>query len=121
VKLIRDGDTLAAGGFVGIGFAEEIVKNVSCPSSERLRQHVFTDQDGGIPDVGWQIEKLLQEKPRSRRHEDRELKGSLLFSSPLVCCWLDSSPLVCCWLDDSTAPEKETERIFGFFWSGKGY
>ena len=38
------------------------VKNIGCPSSERLRQQVFTYQDRGIPDVGWQIEKLGDRK-----------------------------------------------------------
>ena len=124
-----------------------------------------------------------EEKPRSRRHEDREREGSLLFSSPLKpittqapACFnsfeerrqtvgrlrprmrctrllgqesarLDlqkpicrrpasttkiglerlpmaeligvSFPSVRCWLDGSTTPERETGRIFGFFWSGK--
>ena len=38
------------------------VKNIGCPSSERLRHQVFTYQDRGIPDVGWQIEKLGERK-----------------------------------------------------------
>jgi acyl CoA:acetate/3-ketoacid CoA transferase alpha subunit len=35
VKLIRDGDTLATGGFVGIGFAEEIARNISSTRGSR--------------------------------------------------------------------------------------
>jgi hypothetical protein len=36
--------------------------HIGCPSSERLRQQVFTYQDRGIPDVGWQIENFGDRK-----------------------------------------------------------
>jgi hypothetical protein len=40
----------------------KFVKNIGSPSSERLRQQIFTYQDGRVQDVGWQIEKLGDRK-----------------------------------------------------------
>ena len=48
-----------------------------------LDQYVFTDQDGGIPDGGWQIENLGWRKNLEAAATKISDEGSLLFSSPL--------------------------------------
>ena len=53
VKLIRDGDTLATGGFVGIGFAEEIAiaieqRFVSSRDAEALGARPSARPDAGL-------------------------------------------------------------------------
>ena len=45
--------------------------------NERLRQHVFTDQDGGIPDVGWQT--AISKISRHIFEEADRDSGSALF------------------------------------------
>jgi len=55
------------------------VKNIGCPSSERLRQQVFTYQHGGIPDVGWQIEKLGDRKNLEAAGTKIETRGFIAF------------------------------------------
>ena len=48
VKLIRDGDTLATGGFVGIGFAEEIaiaIEQRFLTSCDDRRRHPRTEHE----------------------------------------------------------------------------